>query len=103
MANGFKNLSSVKKAAQEGPAWLRDPVQRHIEDIENHAEKMIDERKTADTEILVQGLRRHLPSPLCKRAIESTFSAEHSRLDMTATPQKIQARFDTMSVKRTTV
>ena len=84
-------LSTVKKAAQKGPAWRSDPqtVQRHIEDIEYHAEEMVAARKTADraraeeaknqvfallsrgldkgyftnaeAELLVQALRRYLP------------------------------------------
>src|SRR5213594_116068 len=43
-------LSAVKKAAQEGPAWRSDPqtVQRHVEDIEYHAQEMIAARKTAE-------------------------------------------------------
>ena len=84
-------LSTVKKAAQEGPAWRNDlqAVQRHIKDIEHHAEQMIAARKTSDrvraeeakdqvvgllsrgldkgyftnpgAEVLVQTLRRYLP------------------------------------------
>jgi hypothetical protein len=84
-------LSAVKKAAQDGPAWRTDhrSVQRHIEDIEYHAEAMIAARKSADrakaedaknqlfallnrgldkgyftnldVELLVQALRRYLP------------------------------------------
>jgi hypothetical protein len=84
-------LLTVKKAAQEGPAWRSNPeaVRRHIEDIEHHAEEMIAARKTADraraeeakdqvvallsrgldkgyftnpdAEVLVQALRRYLP------------------------------------------
>ena len=95
-------LSAIKKAAQEGPAWRNDPqtVQRHVEDIEYHAEAMIAARKTADrtraeearnqvsallsrgldkgyftnadTESLVQSLRRYLPSAL-------TLSTIHAR------------------------
>ncbi len=43
-------LLAVKKAAQDGPAWRNHPqaVQRHIEDIQYHAEEMIAARKMAD-------------------------------------------------------
>lgn len=84
-------LSAVKKAAQDAPAWRSNPqpVQRHIQDIEYHAEAMIAARKTADraraeeatnevfallgrgrekeyfthadVELLVQALKRYLP------------------------------------------
>lgn len=43
-------VSSVKTAARNGPAWRMDShrVQRYIEDIEYHAEAMIEAGKTAD-------------------------------------------------------